>query len=454
MDTRETITLDARAQQRLYVLTHVLAGELTREEAARVLRLSSRQINRLLDRYRSAEGAAALLHGNRNRRPANRIDDTVRSRLVELATTTYAGFNPVHLAETLAAAEELDLSARTVRRILAEAGIALPRTRRSPRHRSRRERMSRAGMLLQVDGSRHDWLEGRGPLLTLVGGIDDATGVFTGATFRAQEDAAGYFTVLAQTAARCGLPMAVYSDQHGIFIKDPNRPATLTEQLTGKRSTTQVRRALEQAGVGWIGATSPQAKGRIERGWGTAQDRLRSVLRRAKAATIEQANAVLAAYLAHHNERFAVPPADPVPAWRGWPAGLSAEAVFCFHYARRVAPDATISWEGRPLALPPRADGRSWSGAGVVVQERPDGSLWVSHAGTDYRLTDAPPEPVTLRARRLRREPFADLIGSAVRETKPALPSVATVRRPLRDPNHPWRRYPAVRPRVTKSLAG
>lgn len=446
METREAITLDTRAQQRLVVLTHVLAGELDVDAAAGVLRLSPRQVRRLLDRYR-ADGPAALLHGNRGRVPVNRIGDMTRTRIVELATTTYAGFNPVHLAETLADETDIALSARTVRRILVAGGLPAVRTRRPRRHRSRRERMPRAYMLLQVDGSRHDWLEGRGPVLTLVGGIDDATGTFTGATFRGQEDAAGYFSVLAQTAAAYGLPVALYSDQHGIFIKDPNRPPTLAEQLTGRRGTTHVRRALDDAGIGWIGATSPQAKGRIERGWGTAQDRLRSELRRAGAATLEEANAVLAAWLPRHNARFAVPPADPEPAWRPWPDGTAIEAVFCFHYPRRVAPDATVSWDGRPLALPPRADRRSWAGAGVIVQERLDGSLWVSHRGLDYRLTDAPPAPVTLRARHRSREPLQDLAAASPLESRPSLPSAATASAGNRDVNHPWRRYPAVRAR-------
>ncbi|MFP5341453.1 MAG: helix-turn-helix domain-containing protein [Candidatus Limnocylindria bacterium] len=183
--TRETISLDSRAQQRLYVLNHVLAGELTTEEASRVLQLSVRQVRRLVDRYR-ADGVATLVHGNRGRVPVNRTDPAIRARLVELATTEFAGFNPVHLAEILAEEGHADLavSARTIRRIMAAAGKALPRTRRPPRHRSRRERMPRAGMLLQVDGSRHDWLEGRGPMLTLVGAIDDATGIVTAATFR------------------------------------------------------------------------------------------------------------------------------------------------------------------------------------------------------------------------------------------------------------------------------
>ena len=446
METREAITLDTRAQQRLMVLTHVLAGELDHAMAAAILGLSLRQVRRLLDRYRM-EGAAAFVHGNRGRRPANRVDSTIRAQIVELATTTYGGFNPVHLAETLAEEVGLALAPRTVRRILVAAGVPAVRTRRPRKHRSRRERMPRAGMLLQVDGSRHDWLEGRGPVLTLIGGIDDATGIFTGATFRLQEDAAGYFTVLAQTAAAHGLPVALYSDRHGIFVKDPTRPASLAEQLAGKRPATQVGRALAEAGIGWIGATSPQAKGRIERGWGTAQDRLRSELRRADARTIEEANLVLARYVARHNARFAVPPADPAPGWRPWPDGLSAEAVLCFHYPRRVAPDATLSWYGRPLALPPRVDGRSWAGTGVVVQERLDGSLWVSHAGATYRLCDAPLGPVTLRARHLRREPLADLAAAAAREPSAALPSAATMAPGNHDPNHPWRRYAAVRPR-------
>lgn len=271
--------------------------------------------------------------------------------------------------------------------------------------------------------------------------------VFTGATFRAQEGAAGYFSVLAQTVAAQGLPIALYSDQHGIFIKDPHRPATLTEQLTGRRGTTQVRRALDEVGVRWIGATSPQAKGRIERGWGTAQDRLRSELRRARATTLDEANAVLAVWLGRHNARFAVPPADPEPAWRPWPEGPALEAVLCFHYPRRVAPDATISWEGQPLALPPRADGRSWAGAGIIVQERLDGSLWVSHAGRDYRLIAAPPGPVTLRARHGSPGPLADLIATSRAEPRAALPSAASVVPGNHDPNHPWRRYPAIRPR-------
>lgn len=444
METRETISLDSRAQQRLYVLTHVLAAELTVDEAAAVLRLSTRQVKRLLDRYRD-EGAAALIHGNRGRTPVNRTDPTIRARLVALATTEFAGFNPVHLAETLAEEDhaELGVSPRTIRRIMAEAGRALPRTRRPARHRSRRERMPRAGMLLQVDGSRHDWLEGRGPMLTLIGAIDDATGIVTAATFREAEDAAGYLEVFRRTIATYGRPLAVYSDQHPIFIKDPNRPPTLAEQLAGKRSFTQVGRALDEAAIGWIGASSPQAKGRVERLWGTKQDRLTSELRRAGASTIEEANVVLARYLPRHNRRFAVAAADPEPAWRPWPNELELEAVFGFCYPRRVANDATLAWAGTSLALPRRADGRSWAGRTVIVEERLDGGLWVGADGLHQRLAEAPPVAPLLRARKLDR--IEAVLPAPERTVATSAPPSSVTLNPR--PTHPWRRYPAVRPR-------
>ncbi len=243
------------------------------------------------------------------------------------------------------------MAERTLRRLLAEAGLPAARAHRPPRHRSRRERLPRSGMLLQTDGSRHRWFGAERPFATLLGAIDDATSTVTGATFRAAEDAAGYFTVLSQTSVGYGLPWTLYSDRHGIFVRATNRPPTLTEQLTGKRTLTQVGRALEEAGIGWLGAGSAQAKGRVERLWGTWQDRLRVELRLETITSIAEANVFLPTFMARHNARFAVPPADPEAAWRAWPAGFSPEAVFCFHYPRRVARDATVS-SGRGSARP------------------------------------------------------------------------------------------------------
>ena len=448
MQTRETITLDAKAQQRLLVLTHVLAGELEVGDAAAYLRLSTRQVHRLCERLR-ADGAAGLVHGNRGRTPANRVDDALRASIVDKALTTHTGFNPVHLAETLAESDPSVPSARTVQRILVQAGVSPPRTRRSPAHRSRRERMPRAGMLLQTDGSLHDWLEGRGPRMTLVAGIDDATGTVTGGVFRAAEDAAGYFEMLLQTLRRHGLPLALYSDLSGVFIKDPSRPPTLAEQLTGRTSLTQVGRALDDLGVRWIGARSPEAKGRVERLWGTLQDRLVSELRRAGVGTLEGANEMLAWYLPRHNRRFAVEPAEPDAAWRPWPAAVPPEAVLCFEYPRRVDRDATVSWYGGSLSLPQRRGGLGWAGRRVLVQERLDGSLWARDGGDLYPLAAAPSTAPVLRARKIHR------VAELVEPPEPRLPvdrapsaaSTARPKPPGSKADHPWRRYPAVRPK-------
>ena len=444
MDTRE-INVDARAQQRVLVLTHVMTGELSVDEAAAYLQLSTRQVRRLVDGFRG-QGVAVLVHGNRGRPPANLIDEATRGRIVELARTTYAGFNPVHLAEVIATDEAIEVSARTVRRILTAAGIGPTRTRRPARHRTRRERMPRAGMLVQTDGSRHDWLEGRGPWLTLVAGVDDATSEISSGTFRLAEDAAGYFAMLIGTVASRGVPEALYSDLAGIFVKDPNRPPTLAEQLTGKRSLTQVGRALEAAGIRWIGARSAQAKGRVERGWGTHQDRLTSEFRRAGVATLEEANELFAWYLPRHNRRFGVPAADPAPAWRPWTSPVPPEAVFCFEYSRRVASDATVAWDGTTLALPRRRDGATWSGRHVIVQERLDGSLWARTGIELYPLSPAPPSAPLLRARKLERVPELTLSPEPVRtDHRERPPSAHSVGHPR--PDHPWRRYPAIRPR-------
>jgi hypothetical protein len=423
------------------VLTRVLAGELTFGDAAKYLELSTRQVRRLAKGIAGPSGPAVLIHGNRGRVPANRLDPKHRSRIVALAETSYAGFNAAHLADLLVEDEpELAVSARTLQRILADEGLAPSPARRRPRHRHRRERMPREGMLVQADGSRHDWLEGRGPMLTLVGCIDDATSRFPGAVFREQEDAAGYFLVLAQTIRSRGLPLGWYSDRHGIFIKDPARAPTFREQLTGQRSLTQVGRALDELGVAWIGAHSAQAKGRIERNWGTFQDRLVSELRRAGAENLEQANRVLAHYLPRHNERFAVPAAIGEPAWRPWSSPWPVESVLSFHYPRRAAADNTLPWDGRALAIPV-APGSGTGRRVVIVEEHLDGSLWARDGEAHVRLTEAPPDPPLLRARH--RRPLEELAlppdpdRPAVDERPPSAATAGRAWRPA--PDHPWR---------------
>jgi len=315
--------------------------------------------------------------------------------------------------------------------------------------------MPRPGTLLQTDGSVHDWLEGRGPRLTLVAGIDDATSAISGGAFRLAEDAAGHFTMLLQTVATSGLPAALHTDRHGISIRDPARPPALAGQLTGRRGLTQAGRALDAVGVHWTGARSAPAKGRIERGWGTLRDRFVSGLRRAGADALGGASELLAWCLPRHNRRFGVPPADHASAWRAWPVALPPEAVLCFEYPRKVTGDATVAWDSASLALP-RRRGDPWTARRwVVVQERLDGSLWVRDDDGLCPLVEAPPSAPVLRARRLGRvpelsppaeprQPEVDRPPSAA--SAPATPRVRS--------DHTWRRYPAVRGRVIYEEAG
>lgn len=367
----EIITLTMKEQQRVAVIERVFQGELTMAEAAMVLGISERQSFRLKARIRK-EGVAGIIHGNRGRRSPRQLPEQRQQRIVALARETYRGFNDHHLTEKLADAEGIRVSRETVRRLLRAEGLASPRTRRPPRHRGRRPRRAAEGMLLQVDGSPHDWLEGRGPYLTLVGAIDDATGRVPAACFVAHETSWAYLSLFLRIFTKQGLPQAIYADRHSIFWTD--REPTLQEQLLGQRPRTQVGRALEELGITLIPAGSPQAKGRIERLWGTFQDRLVSELRLVGATTLAEAQAVLTRFLPQYNRRFAKAAADAVPAWRAV-EGPRLVQTLCFKYRRVVAKDNTVAFQGAVLSLPKRSPFVSWAHKAVAVHVLLDGSV-------------------------------------------------------------------------------
>lgn len=465
---KERVSLNRKEQQRVMVLNRVERRELSGKEAATLVGLSVRHVRRLLAAYRK-EGVAALAHGNRGRRPVHAVAEETRRRVVALAQGPYAGCNHHHLRDLLEEREGLVLSRSSVRRMLAAAGLRSPRRRRPPKHRCRRERYPQEGMLLQVDGSRHDWLEGRGPYLTLVGAIDDATGTVPYALFREQEDAQGYFLLLREIVRSRGIPLALYSDRHGIFQRSQKEPECLEEQLAGERHSTQFGRALRELGIQPIFALSPQAKGRIERLWGTFQDRLVAELRLAGASTVAAANRVLVDFLLRFNAQFAVPPARPGSAYGTLPEGLDLDGVLCFKYQRTVARDNTVRFGRHTIQLLPGLDRQSYAQARVEVQERLDGTMTVCYQGQVISSTEAPPNPVTLRARKGTRVPSSpqDRLVVGVRpvvahhngdqgsgapglgpDHEGARPQAGNNSIPWKPgPNHPWRR-----PLVTKSL--
>lgn len=417
------VTLSKREQTRLKVLNEVERRVISGMQAAVLIGVSLRQTKRLLAAYRG-KGAAGLAHGNRGRKPPNTISDEVRRSVVELAGTRYAGFNQRHFQEMLAEREEIGVSRSSVRNILLEAGIGSPRKRRPPKHRSRRERYAQEGMLLQTDGSPHDWLEGRGPSMSLLGAIDDATGKVPYAIFREQEDTAGYFMLLREVVVRHGIPLAVYHDRHSIFRVAPDKVPSLAEQLEGKLPLTQFGRLMAELGIESIAAQSPQAKGRIERLWGTFQDRLVSEMRLAGITSITEANRFLPGFLERHNIRFAVTAEVPGSAYRPVGDDFILEAVFCFKHRRTVGLDNVVRFQGHRLQVLPSFERLSYSRCIVEVHETLNGTLKVWYRGQYLVICSAPPEAT------LARQPVLAPNIRPQLQTHPARPAA----------DHPWRR--------------
>jgi transposase len=364
-------TLTMKEEKRIEVIQRVFRGELTMVEAALVLGVSERHSFRIKARMRE-EGVKGVIHGNRGRRCKRKLSEKKERRIVELAKGKYQGFNDRHLTEKLQEQEKLEISREKVRQILRFHGIASPRKRRANKHRSRRERRASEGMMLQVDGSPHDWLQGRGPRLCLIGAIDDATGKVLGAFFEPAESSWGYFRLFSEIFRQQGLPQSVYADRHSVFWTD--REPTLQEQLANKRPTTEVGRGLEELTVTLIPAGSPQAKGRIERLWGTFQDRLVSELRLAGAKTQAQAQAVLERYLPEHNRKFSKPAAKSQSAWRKV-SSTQIEQALCFKDQRTVAKDNTVTFEGTVFQIPKKSSHHSYSNKRIDVHVLLDGAV-------------------------------------------------------------------------------
>lgn len=374
----ETVTLNNKEQKRLLVFNELIAGRMTGQEAAELLGITLRHTRRLLADYRH-RGAAALAHGNRGRPAANKLDAAVEAEIVQLARGEYRDYNDSHFAEELAERHQIVVSVPTVRRIRRGHGLGSPRKRGAPRHRRRRQRYPQEGMLLQVDGSKHDWLEGRGPWLTLHAAIDDATNEVAWAVFRQEEYATGYALLVHHISQTHGLPLALYADRHTIF-QSP-KEATLEEQLQGLEPRSHLGRLLQELDVGLISARSPQAKGRIERLFETLQDRLVKRLRRTGAQNAEEANAVLRDFLPGFNKRFMKAPAQPGSAYRPRLSRAEANEQIHFTYYRVVANDHTISLFGHTVALPPLPIRTSLAGRRVALHHRMDGRLAVVYQG-------------------------------------------------------------------------
>jgi transposase len=357
----------------------VLEGRLSLKEASDRMKISYRHAKRLKGVV-ARDGPRGLIHGNTGRRPANALGVELRQKIVELSRTEYALFNDTHFTEKLLRVEGIRIGRETVRTIRREAGILPKRRRRPARHRSRRARKSHEGMMVLWDGSAHRWFAPEHPPCCLISAIDDATSRCLVARFFPFESSEGYLWLLRQMVREYGIPLVIYQDRHSALKRNDSH-WTLEEQLRGRQDPTQVGWALQEFGIEPLYALSPQAKGRIERLFGTLQDRLIAELQRAGITDIQEANLFLEGFLEAHNRQFSRAPEKPHKAWRPLPRGMDIDRVCSFRYEATVGNDNTVRLGGITIDIPPGPHRASYAKARVEVRQLLDGSWRLYYQG-------------------------------------------------------------------------
>ena len=373
--------MNKKQQRRAGVLGRLTSGAIRKVDAENLLELGRRQIDRLLKEYEE-KGLASVIHGNTGRAPSNRTPCQVTDRLVELAEEggKYHGLNICHMSDMICESEDFEIRRSTLDRILKELGLIQSGRLKPKERRKRRERSPREGMLLQIDGSSHDWLCGRGPKMTLLGAVDDANGEIVYAGFRPTEDQAGYLMMIRSIAISHGLPECFYHDRHTI-LRSP-AAQTIEDELTGRVHQSQVQRVMSELGIASIPAHSPQAKGRIERLWKTLQDRLTKEMTIAGIGSIDDANAFLPRFIERFNARFGKKALEAESAWVEIEPDMDIHYYFSTSEQRTVRQDHTLSFMGKTLQILPDERHQLLSGKRVDVRTSPEGDIRV-YTGKD-----------------------------------------------------------------------
>jgi len=385
MNTREELYhMTEKEMVRLMVTERLIEGEIKVKDAAEVLMLSTRQVIRIKERVKRF-GPEALIHGNRARKPVNTIEDKLKDLVVELKRKKYAGTNFSHFAELIKEREGITLSQPTVHRILRDAGIASPKKKRKVRAHYYRKRKACPGMLVQLDASPYGWLGGE--KLTLHGAIDDASSNILGLYLAREECLEGYFETARQMIKGPGIPVSIYSDRHTIFFSPRKGKLSVEDELEGKSEPyTQFSQAMGELGVNMIPAGSPQAKGRIERLWGTLQDRLAQEFILNGIKDVGSANNFMKKYMAGFNRRFSVAPKGE-PVFRKLRKGVNIDHILCRKIQRKLDGGSAFSYGrkyyqlisgGKPATTIPR------SKVSVLISERI--GIKASYSGKVYSL--------------------------------------------------------------------
>ena len=409
MVREDRVIMSVKELRRVHVIRQTMEKPLTQVKAGALLGLTPRHIRRLIARVAQA-GDHGLAHQGRGKPSNRRLPEKLKTKALTLCETRYGDFGPTLAAEQLAERHGITLSDETLRGWLVAKGVTHFQRRKRP-HRAWRERKAQVGELVQLDGSHHDWFEGRGSRCVLMAYIDDASSrVFV--RFYEYEGTIPAMDSFQRYVTRYGIPLAVYADKHTTY-QSPAQP-TVDEQLTGVTPTSQFGRALGELGVELIPAHSPQAKGRVERLFKTLQDRLVKELRLAGLATIEAANRFVEEWLPLYNQCFTVQPAQATDLHRPRPAHRELDRILCIKTTRCLRRDWTVAHHGQLYQV--RTNVRATH---VMVEERVDGTMRITHHGRplDYHAIPARPERVA------------------------APPKAQVPRRPVKPtPAHPWRK--------------
>jgi hypothetical protein len=394
----------------LHVIWKVLDKELKQQEASEILLLSSRQIRRIVKRVR-VEGNKGVIHKSRGRVSNRRISEEVRDRVIHLYRSEYSDFGPTLASEKLREREKVKVNDETLRLWLLESGDWKKRRRRRG-HRRWRERKAHYGEMVQMDGSHHDWFEGRGPGCVLMGYIDDATGKVFG-RFYEYEGTIPAMDSFKRYISKYGLPIRVYLDRHTTYKS--NAKVSAEDVLYDEIPLSEFERALKELGVEVLHAYSPQAKGRVERLFGTLQDRLVKEMRLRGIRTIQEGNDFLRQYLPVYNRRFSVRPLKPNNLHRPLPKGLDLNSILCIKTERTLRNDFTIAYNRKLYQIEEKTRAPK-----VMVHEHLDGSMKIIY-----------------RDRALR---FNEITTRPIKKEKPHVIKIAQRRPPL-PADHPWKRF-------------
>ena len=407
MTEMDMITMSRRETKRLHIIHQALDKRITQEKAAEFVGLSSRQLRRMLKRVR-AEGDDGISHRSRGKTSNRHVPKKIKDKALKLFKEKYSDFGPTFACEKLLGVHAIKVSKETLRLWLNKENIPYEK-RKGRKHRKWRERKHHFGEMVQMDGSHHDWFEGRGAECVLMGYIDDATGTVSG-RFYDYEGTMPAMDSFKRYIKRYGIPQSVYLDKHSTYKSTAKQ--SIEDELEDKKPMSQFERSLNELGVTVIHANSPQAKGRVERSFRTLQDRLVKEMRLARVNGVEQANEFLIRYHPLYNTRFKVKPASETDVHQPALSMRELDKIFCIREERTVRNDFTIAYNGKLYQIKDAIKTRK-----VAVEERMDGSLHITYRGLEIR--------------------YREIKRRAVKEN---LKAPVLIERKYQPADHPWKR--------------